>query len=233
MFRRLTTILLAATIALAALAPVALAGPSEGNLLSKINAERSARGLPSLSSHGTLTAHARSHSAAMAASDSTYHSSSATLKGLVSGWSKIGENVGRGPNAAALHAAFMGSSGHKANILGDYTHAGVGTAVDDAGILYVTVVFMKLAGAAPTTTTTTTAPPTTTTTAAPTTTAPAAQPATAPTTTAPPRSVSVTPAPPTTTTTTVPAPPSVDVDWDRLERLLPNMGIPQVMPCTT
>jgi hypothetical protein len=59
----------------------------------------------------------------------------------------------------------MNSSGHRANILGDYNYVGVGVA-SDGDVLWVTVIFMRK-GAAPeptTTTTTTTAAPATTTT---------------------------------------------------------------------
>src|SRR5690606_12800567 len=42
------------------------------------------------------------------------------------GWSKAGENVARGyPTPAEVHAAWMDSPGHRANILGDYTHIGI------------------------------------------------------------------------------------------------------------
>jgi hypothetical protein len=75
----------------------------------------------------------------------------------------------------------MNSSGHKANILGDYNYVGVGTGSKD-GYLYVTVIFMKKGSTSPPATTTTTtaadspgttagsSPTTTTTTIAPTTT---------------------------------------------------------------
>ena len=33
----------------------------------------------------------------------------------------------RGQSPSSLHSAFMDSSGHKANILGDYNYVGIGT----------------------------------------------------------------------------------------------------------
>ena len=123
--------------------------------------------------------------------DEIYHSSSDELKAAAgSGWSKLGENVGRGGTVDSLHKAFMDSAGHKANILGDYNYAGIGTASSD-GVLYVTVVFMKKGGGS---TTTTTAPAATTTTKAESTNT--TKPKTTTTTT-------TTTIPPTTTTTTL------------------------------
>ena len=46
----------------------------------------------------------------------------------------------------------MNSSGHAANILGDYNYVGVGTDTSSDGTLYVTVVFMKKGETAPPTT---------------------------------------------------------------------------------
>lgn len=210
MIRRLILIALAGLLAVPIAAPAAVAGPGEGDMLAKINAERTTRGLNALSSHGTLVSHARQHSAEMAATDSIWHTKN--LGGVISGWSRIGENVGRGPSVDSLHRAFMNSSGHKANILGDFSHAGVGTFVTEDGMMYVTVVFMKSKDAAPATTTTTAPPPPTTTTAPPPTTteaaaeAPAPKPEPKPKPKPKPATLSA-PEPTTTTTTTPPPPP--------------------------
>lgn len=147
----------------------------ENEFLSKINAERSAVGLNALTMSGSLQTYARDHSADMAASGGIFHSTDAQLTAAAgSGWTRLGENVGRGGTVDALHTAFMNSSGHKANILGDYTTIGIGTVVE-GGDIYVTVVFVKY-GSMPTATTsppaattqpkatTTNTPPTTTTT---------------------------------------------------------------------
>lgn len=194
-----------ATLLVAGLATMGLglsAGASaEGDFLAKINAERSSRGLNTLSVDGGLASHARKHTQDMIDAGEIYHSSEAELKAAAgSGWSKIGENVGRGGSVSSLHQAFMDSPGHRANILGDYNYVGIGTGTSN-GVLYVTVVFMKKG------TTTTTAPPTTAapTTAPQTTAAPTPPPTTAkaksstPTTTAAPTTTTL----PTTTTTTL------------------------------
>jgi hypothetical protein len=190
-------------VLIASLATVALGlsagadSASEAGFLAKINASRSAKGLAPLSVDGGLRAHARNHTQDMIDSDSIFHSTSAELKAAAgSGWSKLGENVGRGGSVDSLHNAFMKSAGHKANILGDYNYAGIGTASSN-GVLYVTVVFMKKG----TTPTTTTAPPATTTTTTGST--PTTTKAKATTTTS---KATTTTVPPTTTTTLIVGP---------------------------
>jgi hypothetical protein len=176
---------------------------SENSFLSAINSSRSSAGLPPLSMDSGLRSHARKHTADMIAAGEIYHSTSAELQAAAgSGWSKLGENVGRGGSVSSLHDAFMKSSGHRANILGDYNYVGIGT--DTAsGVLYVTVVFMKKGSTATTTTTTAPAP---TTTAAPksTPTTKASAPKTTNTTQAP--TTTTTTIPPTTTTTLIVGP---------------------------
>jgi hypothetical protein len=191
-------IVLLAAVATVTLGLSAAADPAtEAGFLAKINASRAANGLAALSVDGGLRSHARNHTQDMIDADKIYHSTGDELKAAAgAGWSKLGENVGRGGTVDSLHKAFMASPGHKANILGDYNYAGIGTASSD-GVLYVTVVFMKKGGGpttttTPATTTTTTAKSTTTTTPKPTTT----------TTTIP----ATTTIPPTTTTTLIVGP---------------------------
>lgn len=117
---------------------------TEAGFLSKINATRAANGLGALTVDGGLRSHARVHTAEMIANNDLYHSSSAELRAAAgSGWSAIAENVGRGGSVDSLHKAFMDSSGHRANILGDYNYVGIGTGYASDNRLYVTVVFMK------------------------------------------------------------------------------------------
>ncbi|HEU4321391.1 MAG TPA: CAP domain-containing protein [Acidimicrobiia bacterium] len=133
---------------------------SEQGFLSEINASRAAAGLGPLKMDGGLQAHARKHTADMIAKGEIFHSTSAELKAAAgSGWTKLGENVGRGGSVGSLHNAFMDSSGHRKNILGDYNYVGIGTDTS-GGVLYVTVVFMKKGGSStpPATTSTTAAP---------------------------------------------------------------------------
>ncbi|MCZ6504392.1 MAG: CAP domain-containing protein [Actinobacteria bacterium] len=188
--RKWLPIVLLASLATVTLGLSAVAdSASEAGFLAKINASRAANGLAALSVDGGLRSHARNHTQDMIDAGEIYHSSGDELKAAAgSGWSKLGENVGRGGTVDSLHKAFMASAGHKANILGDYNYAGIGTASSD-GVLYVTVVFMKKGGGS---TTTTTAPAATTTTETKST-----------TTTQPKTTTTTTTIPPTTTTTTL------------------------------
>lgn len=175
-----------AILLIVGIAPGAFAA-SEDSLLSKLNAERSSRGLGTLASHWDLVDDAESHSHRMMDADDLHHNPN--LGSVTTGWLALGENVGLGPSVNSIHTAFMNSPAHRGNILGDFTHVGIGAVRESENKLWVTVVFMKAADA-PTTTTTTTAPPTSTT--QPTTTAappePPQPPSTPVTTTGPPKS---------------------------------------------
>ena len=48
----------------------------------------------------------------------------ANVARVVPDWRRVGENVGVGYDVTQLHNAFMGSSGHRANIMGDYNQVG-------------------------------------------------------------------------------------------------------------
>jgi hypothetical protein len=183
--RKISIIVVALVVMTVGLALPAQAG-TEGSFLSKINASRAADGLAPVSVHSDLVPDARAHSAEMMAAGNIYHTS--PLSAVASGWEALAENVGAGPSVDSLHAAFMASSGHRRNILGDYNYVGIGVSQSDSGQLWVTVIFMRKGAPVPppTTTTTTTVAP------AP---APAPEPGPAPA-----------PAPTTTTTTAAPTP---------------------------
>jgi hypothetical protein len=186
MFRRIFIAWLLLAVAVVGSAGIAGAASSdESSMVALINAERVANGQNTLQVYWDLTDDARAWTAVMIAAGEISHNPN--LAGVTSGWSSLGENVGVGPNVDRLHSAFMASSGHRANILGNYNYIGIGADRAPDGNLYITVVFMLGPdGLVSPPTTTTTAPPTTTTT----TTAPAA--------------TTTTTAPPTTTTTTGP-----------------------------
>lgn len=182
---RYLILVMAVAVMVFGMAIPAFAGP-EGTLVSKINSSRSANGLAPLETYWDLTDDARSHSSRMMDKGEIYHSSS--LGSVTGVWDALGENVGMGIDLSGLHTAFMNSSSHRANILGNYNYVGVGVKTDDDGVNWVTVIFMR---AAPglnggDTTTTTTQPPATT------------------TTTTQPQSTTTTQAPATTTTTQPP-----------------------------
>jgi hypothetical protein len=145
--RRTLLVLAAATaLTVSALvaAPAASASTAESALVTKINAARAAAGLPAVSVRADLVAAARRHSGAMAGRNELYHSS---LSGICC-FRALAENVGFGATPTVVHVAFMGSSGHRANILNPaMRHVGVGV-VSSGGQLWVTEIFRAPSGAA-------------------------------------------------------------------------------------
>jgi uncharacterized protein YkwD len=111
-----------------------------------INTSRREVGLASLVIEPKLADFARHHAVEMAQQGDVFHSvRDARVAVAPAGWALLGENVGMGPSADWLHTAFMHSTGHRANILGDFTHVSVGAVRGPDRRMYVTVVFVKLA----------------------------------------------------------------------------------------
>lgn len=139
--RTLIVLVTAAVVSAGLVAAPALASSSESAFVTKINAERTARGLGPVEVYWDLVDDARAHSTLMRAEDRLHHN--AGLGGVTSGWISLGENVGVGPSVPGLHTAFMESSGHRANILGDYNYIGVGVVEESGTKMWVTVIFMR------------------------------------------------------------------------------------------
>lgn len=57
--------------------------------------------------------------------------------------SKLGENVAKNTTAAKAFNAWLLSPGHHANIVGDYTHTGIGAVKSANGSWYFTQIFLK------------------------------------------------------------------------------------------
>ncbi len=143
--------LLVAALALVAASLPPLTGPAhadsgiEAAFIAAANDARAAHGLPALAVAGDLTSAARAHSRVMGNASNLHHNPN--LGGSVSGWQKLGENVGRGPSVDAIHRALMDSPSHRANILGgDWTQIGIGVVVVD-GTIWVTQMFRQPTGA--------------------------------------------------------------------------------------
>ena len=148
MTRRIAALITAVLLVATVFAAPALASPGdEASFVSLVNSERADRGLKTLSVYWDLVDDARAHAGVMADADQIFHSSN--LAGVTTGWAALGENVGVGPTVATLHAAFMNSTGHRDNILGDWDSMGVGVTFNDSGYMFVTVLFMKSATPAP------------------------------------------------------------------------------------
>lgn len=111
---------------------------SEQTSFARVNHERDARDIDSLRWSSDLATVARAHSEDMARQNNLHHNSN--LGSQVSGWSSLGENVGVGPDANAIHQAFMDSEAHRDNILEDFTQIGIGAVVDGDRV-WITQVF--------------------------------------------------------------------------------------------
>lgn len=148
--------LVAATLALVAAAPAHAAsdgtrGVSAAEYYSLINGLRAAKGLPALQIDSTLAASSQRWADQMAATSTLSHDPN--LAGAVSGWTKIGENVGTGPTTTSVWDAFLHSAPHLTNLLEPaFTHMGVGIVVDGRGAQWTAHRFVRYATApAPTT----------------------------------------------------------------------------------
>jgi peptidoglycan hydrolase-like protein with peptidoglycan-binding domain len=130
---------LAAVLTGAATAAPAGATTAEDSLTARLNGARSDHGLPGLATRSDLVTVARAQADRMAASNTLYHNPDLTTD--VTSWRTVGENVGYASDVATVHAAFMASDGHRANILDtDYTEVGVGV-VEQGGRVWVAEVF--------------------------------------------------------------------------------------------
>jgi uncharacterized protein YkwD len=107
---------------------------------SQINQTRSANGRAGLPMNRTLASKAQNWAQYLASIGRLVHSNLAS--GVPSGWEALAENVGYGPNLGVVHQAFLGSSGHRANILGPYNSVGTGVAWRGS-LVYVVHVFMR------------------------------------------------------------------------------------------
>ncbi|MFD4641864.1 CAP domain-containing protein [Lentzea sp. NPDC058436] len=125
MFALRTSLIAAATLALAAtLAPQASAAVQD-DVIALTNAERAKVNCPALKANAALNTAAQRHSADMAAKNFMSHTGSDGSNFVTrieragyTRWTRAAENVAAGQqNAAAVVRSWMNSSGHRANIL--------------------------------------------------------------------------------------------------------------------
>jgi Cysteine-rich secretory protein family/S-layer homology domain len=119
---------------------LAMVGSAEQNLLALTNDARAAAGLPDLVWHPDLADDAEAQAQRMADSDQLYHTED--LAAVTTGWTRLGENVGFGASVSVVHDAFMASSDHRENLLGEWDSIGVGVVVDGS-LVWVSVIFME------------------------------------------------------------------------------------------
>jgi uncharacterized protein YkwD len=112
----------------------------EGSFASLINDHRASSGLSPLSRDSSLDAEARAWSQTMASNGGLSHSD---LGRFLPPWSSVGENVGVGASVSSIFNGLTNSSGHNANMLGDFTHLGVGVWVDASGAIWTTHIFTR------------------------------------------------------------------------------------------
>jgi cysteine-rich secretory family protein len=106
------------------------------------NADRSAHGLPPLSTSRDIQAFAQRRAEEMAAAGDVWHTRN--LGSYISNWTRLGENVGMGPFLSDIENGFMNSSTHRNNILSPkFSQMGVGVASDGYQQLYVAVIFRE------------------------------------------------------------------------------------------
>lgn len=194
----------AITAVLATSTPAQAASSEESKVLALTNSLRASVGAPALHFDETLAGVARNWAAQMAANGTISHNPS--LAKQVSGWTKLSENVGMGPNIEAIHNALVASRSHYVNMVDtEVTLMGIGVVVSGNAV-FIVQNFMKPAGAvAPKAAPPATSPPTT---KPPAKVAPSS-PAPAPTTTRPSAPTTAAPAPaPVAATAAAPVAPS-------------------------
>lgn len=113
---------------------------SEKEFAQRINNSRSNHGVGKLQLDKQLSRVARRHTWEMKDKRTLYHTPSSILRWRVTNWNRLGENVGYGGDVDSLHKAFMDSPSHRANVLGNFRHVGIGVKTD-GDIMWVTIIF--------------------------------------------------------------------------------------------
>lgn len=123
---------------------------AERQMLSLVNEERTAAGLPALQMDAALLAEARKHSQDMAQNGFFSHTSpsrgsfSQRLKASGIANRGAGENIAKYGSIEKAHAGLMASEGHRANIMNaNYNRAGIGI-VQVNGVYYITQWFANM-----------------------------------------------------------------------------------------
>lgn len=114
---------------------------TQTQVLNELNADRSANKLRTLATQADAQAKAQAWAEKLAKENKLSHSTLSS--GIKVKWCSLGENVGYGPNVAAIQDAYMKSSGHRANILSSkWNGVGVGYATNGSRVFTVQV-FIK------------------------------------------------------------------------------------------
>jgi uncharacterized protein YkwD len=143
------TALFALLAPLAAAAHAATASSStasmEQDFVSRVNALRASKGLAPLVVDSELTSIARSWAAQMAQAGAISHNPNLANE-VKADWTKLGENVGTGPDVPSIQQAFVNSPHHYENMVDPaFTRIGVGVVVAPNGAIYTSHEFERLA----------------------------------------------------------------------------------------
>src|SRR5204863_9300506 len=135
----LSILVIGVAVATAACLPTATApGGITGDVAAALNRDRNSAGLGGLPWNAQLGANAQNWANHIAATGALVHSD---LGATMPGWVSLGENLFAGPagsSAAGVEATWMGSAGHRANILsGSWNAIGIGAATDSSGQIWV------------------------------------------------------------------------------------------------
>lgn len=112
--------------------------------MAAINGARASAGLPALLEDPVLDRSAAEWSRFLASGQSLTHGDfNARISALYPGQA-AGEDIAEGqPTPEAVVAAWMASPPHRANILGDFNRAGVGSSEDTRGSIYWCAEFVR------------------------------------------------------------------------------------------
>jgi uncharacterized protein YkwD len=113
---------------------------AETEFASRINSFRSDNGRSALTKDAALDSYARTWAKELAGRGALSHSD---IGSLLPPWSAVGENVGQGGSVESIFGALANSSGHRANMLENFTHMGIGVWEDAAGVLWTAHVFTR------------------------------------------------------------------------------------------
>lgn len=131
----------ATAVAVLGTVPASAASSDEARLLELTNQVRAANGLSALSINAQVTLVAQRWATTLAERGVLSHNES--LPSQVAGWKELGENVGVGGTVDAVHAGFVASPTHRANIVESaFTQVGFGIVRPDARI-FVVIVYMQ------------------------------------------------------------------------------------------
>ena len=118
-------------------------------IIKLVNEHRVSQGLPPLIEDEICSSVATEHSINMATGITKFGHKGFDARteaiSIALSLKKIGENVAFGqPSPEEVMKSWINSKSHRANIEGDFTHIGVGTAEDSGGTKYFTQIFIKL-----------------------------------------------------------------------------------------